>query len=266
MEYLTLNNGIKMPIMGFGTWDLQGKECEQSVLEALGLGYRLIDTAQMYGNEREVGNALKKSGIPREELFITTKIYRPNNSYEGAKVAIDNSLKELQVDYIDLLLIHEPYHESQEMYRAMKKAYQCDRLRAIGISNFNEKLYENFIKTCGIIPAVNQVETHVFYQQKSLQEKMAAHGTCMEAWSPFAAGKKDIFNNEVLISIGKAYEKSAAQIALKYLIQKGIAVIPKSANRNRMIENINIFDFQLTNNDMKQLENLDQKNTLFGWY
>ena len=266
MNYIALNNDVKMPILGFGTARLEGGECEKSVLTALELGYRLIDTAQMYKNEAEVGNALKLSGIPRNDLFITTKICRPNNSYAATKSAIETSLKELQLDYIDLLLIHEPYEESQEMYRAMKEAYNEGLIRAIGISNFNKKLYSEFIKDCGIIPAVNQIEQHVFFQQNELNELMTLKGTHSQAWSPFAKGKNDFFKNKVLASIGEKYNKAVPQIALRFLIQMNISVIPKSSNKNRMIENMKIFDFELTDDDMNKIKALDEGKTLFGWY
>ena len=266
MNYITLNNNIKMPILGFGTARLQGKECEESVLTALELGYRLIDTAQMYKNEKEVGNAIKKSGVPRKELFITTKICSPNNSYEGTKSAIEVSLKELQLDYIDLLLIHEPYEESKEMYSAMKEAYNNGIIKAIGVSNFNTKLYSEFIKKCGILPTVNQVEQHVFFQQNDLYDLMNLHGTHMQAWSPFAKGNNNFFENKVLLSIGEKYNKTAAQVGLRFLIEMGISVIPKSSHRDRMLENMNIFDFELSSEDIDKIKSLNEGKTLFGWY
>ena len=265
MNYITLNNNIKMPILGLGTARTTKSECENMVLQAIQAGYRLIDTAQMYENEREVGNAIKKSGIPRNEIFITTKICRPNNSYEATKLAIEKSLKELQVNYIDLLLIHEPYEESINMYRAMKEAYEKGLVRAIGISNFNVNLYNDFIKECEIIPAVNQVEQHVFFQQDELNKVMSLNGTHMQSWSSFAYGKNNFFKNKTLIAIGKKYNKTVAQVALRFLIQQGISVIPKSSNKNRMIENINVFDFELTNDDMNAIKSLNQGKTLFGW-
>lgn len=266
MEYITLNNNVKMPRLGFGTAKLEGEECVNSVLEALELGYRLIDTAQMYKNQVEVGNAIKRSGVPREELFITTKICRPSNSYEGSKESLETSLKELQLDYVDLLLIHEPYEEAKEMYRALVEAYEKGKVKAIGISNFNENLYKEFIEGCNIIPAVNQVEYHVFFQQNELKDLMDIHGTHMQAWSPFAKGKKDFFENEVLVSIGEKYSKTAAQVALRFLIQSNLSVIPKSLHKERMKENMEIFDFQLTDTDMKDIRLLNQGETLFGWY
>lgn len=266
MEYTVLNNGIQMPMVGFGTWDLRGERCVQCVETALECGYRLIDTAQMYDNENEVGTAIRHSEIQRKELFITTKVYRPNNSYSKTRVAIEKSLETMKLDYIDLFLIHEPYQEAAEMYRAMEEAYTAGKIRAIGISNFNAGLYEKFISQCGAIPAVNQVEAHVLFGQRKLQAKMKAHGTQMEAWSPFAAGKQNLFHNQVLEAVGKDYGKTAAQIALKYLVQRGIIVIPKSANKERMLDNIALFDFTLTAEDMLRIDGLDQGKSLFGWY
>lgn len=266
MEYFTLNNGVKMPILGFGTWDVRGAESERSILDALEIGYRLIDTAQMYGNERVVGNAIYKSGLSREELFITTKLYSPSTSYRAAKSGIEQSLNELQSDYIDLLLIHEPYAQSLEMYKAFKEAYGDGKVKAIGISNFNARLYSEFIRSCEVIPAINQVESHVYFPQLELQRKMSEHGTQMQAWAPFTEGRKNIFANKILNAIGEVHGKSAAQIALKYLVQNQIAVIPKSSHKDRMRENISIFDFQLTEEEIKQIQNLDGGKTLFGWY
>jgi len=266
MNYITLNNNVKMPILGLGTSGLTGSECENSVLEAIELGYRLIDTAQMYKNEREVGNAIKMSGVPREEFFITTKICRPNNNYEATKQAIETSLEQLQVEYIDLLLIHEPYEEAKDMYRAMLEAYEAGIIRAIGISNFKTSLYQEFIKDCKVIPAVNQVEQHVFFQQDELMEIMSKHGTHMQAWSPFAKGKNDLFDNEVLKSIGEKYGKTAAQIALRFLVQSNISVVPKSSHKERMAENMDIFDFELSESDLIQLRQMNQGESVFGWF
>lgn len=263
MKYLTLNNGIKMPQIGLGIYDLNE---EKAILDAIDLGYRLFDTAQMYKNETLLGNAIKKSNIPREEFFITTKLYYPSKSYELAKKAIDKSLESLQLDYIDLMLIHEPYKESLEMYTALEEAYKEGKIKAIGISNFNEELYLDFIKKCNIIPAINQVEAHVFYIKKNLQKIMKEKGTLMEAWSPLCAGKHDIFNNEVLISIGKKYDKTPAQIALKYLLSRNIVIIPKSSHKDRLLENISLFDFELTNEDIEKIETLNENKSLFGWY
>ena len=241
MDMVPLNNGVNMPMLGLGTYALRGGDCERCVLEALELGYRLFDTAQMYGNEREVGNALRRGGVPRGELFVTTKLYRPSASYARAKQGIEAALNALQLDFIDLLLIHEPYREA---------ASRC----------------EAFLRACTVIPAVNQVEAHIFFQQRGLLEEMKKHGTHMQAWSPFAAGKNDFFSNPVLRALGLAHNKTPAQIALKYLVQLGISVIPKSSHRERMRENLGIFDFQLPDEDMQRIRALDGGKTLFGWY
>lgn len=266
MEYISLNTGRSMPVLGLGIYALRGKECERAVRHAIDLGYRLFDTAQMYGNEKELGSTLSECRVPREELFITTKLYRPNTSYGLAKRAIEESLRNLRLDYIDLLLIHEPYEEAEDMYRALEEAHEDRRVKSIGISNFNAARYADFIRTCTVPPAVNQVEPHVFFQQTSLQTTMQEYGTCMQAWSPLAAGKNDFFGNKVLQAIGNAYGKSSAQIGLKYLVQRGFSVIPKSAHRERMRENIEIFDFQLHDNDMHRITALNQGKKLFGWY
>lgn len=266
MEYMTLNTGAKMPMLGLGTYLLRGRECERCVLEAVELGYRLFDTAQMYGNEKDLGNALRQSRVPREELFITTKLYRPSASYAGARRGIEESLRSLRLEYVDLLLIHEPYREAQDMYRALEEAYGDGRVRAIGVSNFSAARYAAFIRSCNVIPAVNQVEAHVFFQQKALQEAMTEHGTHMQAWSPFAAGKSRFFTHPLLMSIGHTYGKSPAQIGLKYLVQQGISVIPKSSHLERMKENMGIFDFHLREEDMSPIRALDEGKTLFGWY
>lgn len=265
MEYVKLNNGVLMPLVGLGTWDLRNKECIDTVSKAIQLGYRLIDTAQMYGNEKEVGLGIMKSGMNRQELFITTKIYRISNSYEKAKQAIDESLKNLQLDYIDLLLLHEPYTQGPQMYQALEEAYKEGKVKAIGISNYNEKWYQNFIKECSIIPAVNQVEVHVNFQKWQLQDMLEKHGTLMQAWSPLGQGIGNIFKNPILIQIGKKYNKSPAQVALRFLVQRGISVIPKSNKESRLMENINIFDFQLTDEEIETIKQLNTNKTLFSW-
>ncbi len=264
MEYIKLNNGINMPLLGFGTYSIYGKECEKCVAEAIESGYRLIDTAQMYSNERAVGNAIRH--FPREELFITTKLYNPSRGYDKAKSDIEKSLNELQIDYIDLLLIHEPYKESTEMYRAMEEGIKNGKLRAIGVSNFNKAFYLEFIKSCAVVPAVNQVEAHVFYPQFTLKKILEEHNTCMQAWSPLACGRSNIFTNPVLKTIGSKYGKTPAQVGLKYLVQSGISVIPKSANTERIKQNIDIFDFTLTQEDITAIKTLDCGVSLFGWY
>ena len=266
MEYVTLNNGVLMPVLGLGTWDLRGRQCVECLLSALECGYRLIDTARMYGNEEEVGKALVLSGVSRQEIFVTSKICAPDNSYAGAKKAVENSLERLGLDYLDLMLIHEPYREAGEMYKALEEAYNQGVIKAIGVSNFNPDFYFNFMKGCRIIPAVNQVEAHVFYQRSEFKNRLLQSGTVMEAWSPFAAGKKDIFHNDILRTVGSKYGKSAAQIALKFLVQNGIPAIPKSSSAKRIKENIDVFDFQLDAEDMEKIRVLDGGQSLFGWY
>lgn len=265
MEYILLNNGVLMPLVGLGTWDLRGQECIEIVSKAIELGYRLIDTAQMYGNEKEVGLGILKSDVSRDELFITTKIYRISNNYEKAKKAIDTSLENLQLDYIDLLLLHEPYQQGTQMYKALEEAYQKGKIRAIGISNYNEKWYQKFIKGCSIIPAVNQVEAHVFFQKWDLQELLSHNKTVMQAWSPLAQGMGNILQQPTLVSIARKYNKTPAQIALRFLTQRKISVIPKSNKESRLMENKNIFDFELTNEEMKMITKLDNNKTQFTW-
>lgn len=250
MDFIKLNNKRNMPVLGLGTYLLQGSECEKCISEAINFGYRLIDTAQMYGNEKAVGKAIKH--YKRSDLFITTKLYSPSTSYERAKSDIEESLNNLQTDYIDLLLIHEPYRKSFAMYKAMKEAYIAGKVKAIGISNFNKEQYLNFIKNCEIVLAVNQFECHIFYRQESLQKLLKENGTHMQAWSPFACAKNNFFDNPVLKEIGKKYGKTTAQIGLKYLIQGGVSAIPKTSKTERLKENINIFDFELDSDDIEK--------------
>lgn len=266
METVTLNNGLKMPILGLGTWALKGQECERVIEEALELGYRLIDTAHMYSNEKEIGNVLGQTNIPRSELFICTKMHSPFNSYEKAKRAIDLSLKNLQVDYIDLYLIHEVYSNSVDMYKALEEAYESGKVKAIGVSNFKKGTYESFIKKVKIKPMINQMETHVYFQQKELHQTLKYNDCILEAWAPFTRGEKDLFNEPVLVETGQKYNKSAAQVALRYLIQNNIVVIPKSKHIERLIENISVFDFDLNEDDLKNINALDQNRQLYHWY
>lgn len=265
MEYVKLNNGVLMPLVGLGTWELRNEECIETVSKAIQLGYRLIDTAQMYGNEKEVGLGIIQSGIERQELFVTTKIYRMSNSYEKTKKAIDTSLKNLQLDYIDLLLLHEPYTQGPQMYKALEEAYLQGKVRAIGISNYNEQWYQDFIKSCSIIPMVNQVEAHVYFQKWELQKQLQDNGTLMQAWSPLAQGMRNIIDNPILVAIGQKYDKTPAQIALRFLVQRGISVIPKSKHQQRLQENIDLFDFELSLDDMQKIHQLDNNRTLFPW-
>lgn len=263
MEYVTLNNGVKMPILGYGVYQVTPEECERCVSDAISIGYRSIDTAQAYANEDGVGAAIAKCGVPREELFITTKVWITNSGYEKAKSSIDESLRKLQSDYIDLLLIHQPFGDYYGTYRAMEEAYKAGKLRAIGVSNFYPDRYVDIAHFAEIKPAINQVETHVFQQQKTAKEYMKKYGTQIESWGPFAEGKNDFFKNPVLTDIGAAHGKSAAQTALRFLIQSGVVVIPKSTHKERMEENLNVFDFVLTDDEMKKIENLDGGESLF---
>ena len=263
MEYVTLNNGVKMPILGYGVYQVTPEECEQCVLDAIRAGYRFIDTAQAYANEEGVGNAVAKCGVPREELFITTKVWITNAGYENAKASIDESLKKLQSDYIDLLLIHQPFGDYYGTYRAMEEAYKEGKARAIGVSNFYPDRYIDIAHFAEVKPAVNQVETHVFQQQKLAKEYMKKYGAQIESWGPFAEGKNDMFTNPVLTEIGRKYHKSVAQTALRFLIQSGVVVIPKSVHKERMEENINVFDFHLTEAEMQRIESLDGGESLF---
>lgn len=263
MEYVKLNNGIEMPILGYGVYQVTPEECERCVSDAISVGYRLIDTAQAYGNEEGVGNAIRKSSIPRKDLFITTKVWISNAGYEKAKASIEESLQKLQTDYIDLLLIHQPFNDYYGTYRAMEEANKTGKVRAIGVSNFYPDRFVDLAEFCEIKPAVNQMETHVFNQQRKLQEVMQEYGTELMAWGPFAEGRNDFFTNGTLAAIGVKYGKSVAQVALRFLIQRGIVVIPKSTHKERMIENFNIFDFSLTEREMTVIAALDNEKSLF---
>ena len=263
MEYVKLNNGIEMPILGYGVYQVTPEECERCVSDAISVGYRLIDTAQAYGNEEGVGNAIRKSSIPRKDLFITTKVWISNAGYEKAKASIEESLQKLQTDYIDLLLIHQPFNDYYGTYRAMKEANKAGKVRAIGVSNFYPDRFVDLAEFCEIKPAVNQMETHVFNQQRKLQEVMQEYGTELMAWGPFAEGRNDFFTNGTLAAIGVKYGKSVAQVALRFLIQRGIVVIPKSTHKERMIENFNVFDFSLTEREMTVIAALDNEKSLF---
>lgn len=265
MEYVTLNNGVKMPLVGLGTWNLRGQECTNTVKQAIELGYRLIDTAQMYDNENAVGKGIMESGISREDVFVTTKLYRISNSYEKAQMAIDTSLINLGLDYIDLLLLHEPYVQGTMMYRALEEAYAQGKVRAIGISNSDEQHYSEFIKTCQVLPAINQVEAHVYYQKSEFQKLMEHKGTHMQAWAPLAQGIRPVAQHPDLVLIGQRYGKTTAQVALRFLVQRGISIIPKSKHETRLKENLDIFDFILSTDEMQIIQRLDQNETLFPW-
>jgi len=264
MNYVTLNNGIKMPILGYGVYQISDMdECERCVLDAIDVGYRLIDTAQSYGNERAVGNAIKKSGLPREELFITTKLWISECGYEKTKQSIEGSLERLQLEYIDLLLIHQPFNDYYGAYRAMEAYYKEGKLRAIGVSNFYSDRLIDFVKFNEITPQVNQVEVHPFHQQIKAHEIMKQKEVQIQAWAPFAEGKNNLFTNPILIEIGQKYRKTAAQVTLRYLIQRGISVLPKTVNKDRMKQNIDIFDFELSQEDLDLIRNLDNDNSSF---
>lgn len=263
MEYVTLNNNVKMPKLGYGVYQTPADETERCVSEAIKIGYRSIDTAQAYGNEEGVGNAIANSGLPREEFFITTKIWITNAGYEKAAVSIEESLKKLKTNYIDLLLIHQPFGDYYGSYRAMEEAYKAGKVRAIGVSNFYPDRYIDIQHFAEIKPAVNQVETHVFCQQKDANEYMKKYNTQIMSWGPFAEGKNDYFNNPTLKKIGEKYGKSVAQVALRFLIQSDVVVIPKSTHLNRMEENFNVFDFTLNAEDMAEIQALDMGRSLF---
>ena len=263
MEFVTLNNGVKMPILGYGVYQTPPEETKKCVLDALNIGYRSIDTAQAYGNEAGVGDAVSESGIARDEIFITTKIWITNAGYENAKKSIDESLKKLKTDYVDLLLIHQPFGDYYGSYRAMEEAYKQGKARAIGVSNFYPDRYLDIEHFAEIKPAVNQMETHVFQQQKVLREYMAKHNTQLMSWGPFAEGRNDFFTNKVLSDIGAKYGKSVAQTALRFLIQSSIVVIPKSVHHERIQQNFEVFDFELSAEDMQTIANLDTGNSLF---
>lgn len=263
MEFVTLNNGVKMPILGYGVYQTPAEETKKCVLDALNTGYRSIDTAQAYGNEAGVGDAVAESGIARDEIFITTKIWITNAGYENAKKSIDESLKKLKSDYVDLLLIHQPFGDYYGSYRAMEEAYKQGKARAIGVSNFYPDRYLDIEHFAEIKPAVNQMETHVFQQQKVLREYMDKHNTQLMSWGPFAEGRNDFFTNKVLSDIGAKYGKSVAQTALRFLIQSGVVVIPKSVHHERIQQNFEVFDFVLSAEDMKTISELDTGNSLF---
>lgn len=263
MDFVTLNNGIKMPQLGYGVYQVSSEECERCVREAIEVGYRSIDTAQAYGNEEAVGRAIQNCGVPRDQLFITTKIWISNGGFEKAKASIEESLRKLKTDYIDLMLIHQPFNDYYGTYRAMEEAYKTGYLRAIGVSNFYPDRLIDLCKFVEITPAVNQVETHVFQQQKKAREYMEKYGVQHESWGPFAEGRKDFFSNPILVGIGEKCGKTAAQVALRFLLQSGVVVIPKSTHRDRMEQNFNVFDFRLDDGDMSAVAALDEGESLF---
>ncbi len=264
MQNVILNNGVEMPILGFGVFQVTDlAECERSVRDAIHTGYRLIDTAQSYLNEEAVGRAIKRSGVPRQDLFITTKLWIQSNGYEGTKSAFDRSLKRLQLEYLDLFLIHQPYGDVYGEWRAMQDLYKEGRVRAIGVSNFQPDRLIDLIIHHEIVPAVNQVETHPFHQQMETQQFLLENNVQIESWGPFAEGKNNIFHNELLLSIAGKYKKTIAQVILRWLIQREIVAIPKSVRKERMEENVDIFDFELSGEHMEAIKALDTNASSF---
>jgi 2,5-diketo-D-gluconate reductase A len=264
MQNVKLNNGIEMPILGLGVFQIPDyNECKKTVLDAIEVGYRSIDTATGYQNEEAVGAAIKESGIKREDLFITTKLWISDNGYEKTKRAVDVSLNKLGLDYLDLYLIHQPYGDVHGSWRALEELHKKGSIRAIGVSNFHPDRVMDLIVNNTVVPAVNQIETHPFYQRVEDQEFLSENGVQIESWASFAEGKNDMFKNPLFTSIGEKYGKSVAQVILRWLIQRGVVVIPKSVRKERMNENINVFDFELSKDDMNSIRSMDTKESLF---
>ena len=264
MEYVKLNNGIEMPLISFGVYQIPKEDTKRCVLDAIKSGYRGIDTAQSYFNESEVGDAIVECGVPREELFITTKVWIDHYGYEECKASVEESLRKLKTDYLDLCLLHQPFSDYYGAYRALEELYVEGKIKAIGVSNFYpDRLTDICMFDRKVIPAVNQVEVNPFNAQWCAQENMEKHGVKMEAWAPFGEGRNNLFTNETLVSIGKKYNKSSAQVMLRWLIQRGVIVACKSTHIERMQENINVFDFELTEEDMNSIKTLDTSNSLF---
>lgn len=263
MEYVALNNGVKMPILGYGVYQVTQEECERCVLDALKVGYRSIDTAQSYFNEEQVGNAIQKSGVPREELFLTTKVWVEHYGYEQAKASVLESMRKLQTDYLDLVLLHQPFSDTYGAWRALEELYDEGKLRAIGVSNFYVDRMVDFASFNRIKPMVNQMETHIFNQQKELKGWADKYGVQLEAWAPFGEGRKGTFDDPVIGEIASKYGKTPAQIMLRWHIQRGVVVIPKSTHIERMQENFAVFDFSLSAEDMKAITELDHKESSF---
>ncbi|MDR0662628.1 MAG: aldo/keto reductase [Spirochaetaceae bacterium] len=264
MELVTLNNGVKMPILGYGVFQIADlAECERCVLDAIDIGYRAIDTAQSYKNEEAVGNAVSKCGVARDALFITTKMWISNYGYEKAMKSIDKSLARLKTDYVDLFLLHQPFNDTYGAYRALEEAYRQGKVKAIGVSNFYPDRLVDIASFAEIKPQVNQIETHVFQQQKKAHEVLKKYGVQIESWGPFAEGRNDFFTNTALREINAKYGKSIAQTALRFLIQSGVVVIPKTTHKERMAENFDVFDFTLSEDDMARIGELDKAESLF---
>ena len=263
MEYVTLNNGIKMPILGYGVYQVTKEECERCVLDALEVGYRSIDTAQSYFNEEEVGNAIKKSGVKREDIFLTSKVWIEHYGYEQTKASVMESLRKLQTEYIDLMLLHQPFSDYYGAYRALEELYNEGVLRAIGVSNFYPDRLVDIANFADICPMVNQVETHIFNQQTEAKKWMDKYEIQIEAWAPFGEGRGGTFDNPVLMKIGEKYGKTTAQVMLRWNIQRGVVVLPKSTHKERMIQNLDVFDFALTDEDMAEIAALDTATSAF---
>jgi 2,5-diketo-D-gluconate reductase A len=261
---VTLNNGVEMPLLGFGVFQVtDAQECERSVYDAIRTGYRLIDTAAAYGNEEAVGNAIKRAGVPPEELFVTTKLWIADAGYERTKQAFDRSLQRLQLEQVDLYLIHQPFGDVHGAWRAMEELYREGPIRAIGVSNFQPDRLMDLIVHNDVVPAVNQIETHPFHQQTETQKFLQANGVQHEAWAPFAEGQHNIFENELLLSLAGKYQKTVAQIILRWLTQRGIVAIPKSVRKERIEENFDVFDVELSPEDMEAIAKLDLKESSF---
>lgn len=263
MQYITLSNGVTMPQLGYGVYQVSKEECERCVTDALAVGYRHIDTAQSYFNEEQVGNAVKQSGIPRAEIFLTTKVWIEHYGYEETKRSIAESLRKLQTDYIDLVLLHQPFSDVYGAWRALEELYEQGVVKAIGVSNFSPDRLVDICSFARIKPMVNQVETHPHNQQTEAQAWMQKYGVCHEAWAPFGEGRNGLFENETLVQIGAKYGKSAAQVMLRWALQRGIVVIPKTTHKERMRENFNVFDFALSDEDMESIKALDTKQSSF---
>ena len=263
MQTIKLNNGVEMPQMGYGVYQVSHQECERCVLDALSVGYRMIDTAQAYQNEEGVGNAVVKSGINREDIFIVSKIWISNFGYERAKKSIDESLRKLRTNYIDLMLLHQPFGDRYGAYRALEEAYKEGKVRAIGVSNFYPDHFIDFCANVDVVPAVNQIETHVFQQQVESRKYMDELGIAHMSWGPLAEGRNGFFTNETLIKIGEKYGKTGPQVALRYLLDRGVIIIPKSTHKERMAENLNIFDFNLSQDDLATILKLDTGKSVF---
>ena len=265
MEYKTLNNGVKMPMVGLGVYNIPERRTQQVVEAAISVGYRSVDTAAYYDNERGVGDAVRACVVPREELFITTKIYDSCYTHDQTIRAVNNSMKELGLDYIDLMLLHWPTGNPRVMWKSLEELHKKGVFRAIGVSNFYPNTFPKIVEGAEVVPVVNQCETHVLYQQRKMMEYLKPFNVALEAWSPLAEGRNSIVKNKTLLTIGEKHGKTAAQVALKFLVHSGVIIIPKTTHTERMQENIDIFDFTLTDDDMKAIQRLDTGHNITGW-